>query len=300
MKTTGYELPASSPAATALAPGPASNAGTESESSLKPASRDGGSRAKKSPVYSAPALEKGFDILELLADQRKPMSLAQIASALDRSKSELYRMLAVLEARRYLRREEGSDEFHITNKLFDLGMSVPPVGTLTELAYPLLHKLAAETDQSCHLSVNSGNRVVVVARAESPFNVGVSVRVGHHVELCESGCGLVMMAWMNSFKRERLFTRFSEERSDFDDEQMRKELERIRAQGLEIKPSSTIQGVTDLSCPIVVQERGEAIGTMTIPFAKLSDSGINQDEAVERLRDTARQLSEMSLSYSSF
>lgn len=257
-------------------------------------------RSKPAPSYTAPALEKGFDILELLAKEAKPMTLAQIATSLDRSKSELYRMLAVLEARRYLRREDGSDEFHITNKLFDLGMSVPPVGTLTELAYPLLHKLAAETDQSCHLSVHSGARVVVVARAESPFNVGVSVRVGHHTSLCDSGCGLVLMAWMNPFKRERLFTKFSEERSDFADETMRKELQRIKEQGLEIKPSTTIEGVTDISCPIIVQERGEAIGTMTIPFANCYDSSITRDQAVERLRDTALQLSEMSISYSSF
>ncbi|MFB1033975.1 MAG: helix-turn-helix domain-containing protein, partial [Sinobacterium sp.] len=40
-------------------------------------------------VYSAPALEKGFEILELLAEKKAPMALAQISLELNRSKSEL-------------------------------------------------------------------------------------------------------------------------------------------------------------------------------------------------------------------
>ena len=43
----------------------------------------------KPRTYTAPALEKGLEILELLADVKEPLTLVQIAAKLNRSKSEL-------------------------------------------------------------------------------------------------------------------------------------------------------------------------------------------------------------------
>ena len=52
--------------------------------------------------YSAPALEKGLDILELLSRRSQSLTLSQIAAALGRSVNELFRMVQVLEARGYV------------------------------------------------------------------------------------------------------------------------------------------------------------------------------------------------------
>ena len=49
--------------------------------------------------YRAPALEKGLDVLELLADSARPLSTIQIGESFGRSRSEIFRMLSVLEDR---------------------------------------------------------------------------------------------------------------------------------------------------------------------------------------------------------
>ena len=59
--------------------------------------------------YAAPALEKGLDILELLAEVGEPLSTREIAERLARSKSEIFRMVFVLQQRGYLAREAGTD-----------------------------------------------------------------------------------------------------------------------------------------------------------------------------------------------
>ena len=69
-----------------------------------PASSRTAPRRPKS--YSAPALEKGLDIIELLASMQRPMATREIADQLNRSKSEIFRMVFVLVARGYLRRDE--------------------------------------------------------------------------------------------------------------------------------------------------------------------------------------------------
>jgi uncharacterized membrane protein len=45
--------------------------------------------------YRAPALDKGLDILEALAATEVGLTQAEIAKALDRSPSEIYRMLGM-------------------------------------------------------------------------------------------------------------------------------------------------------------------------------------------------------------
>ena len=54
--------------------------------------------------YRAPALDKGLDILELLAGTADGLSQAEIAKALDRTPNEIYRMLDRLVRRDFVRR----------------------------------------------------------------------------------------------------------------------------------------------------------------------------------------------------
>src|SRR5882757_615937 len=69
--------------------------------------------------YRAPALDKGLDILELLASTEESLSQAEIAKALDRTPNEIYRMLDRLVRRHYVARTSG-DRYELTLKLFAL------------------------------------------------------------------------------------------------------------------------------------------------------------------------------------
>ena len=84
--------------------------------------------------YSAPALSKGLDILELLASQTNGLKKNEIAQALDRSVNELYRMLVVLVARGYVMLDEESERYSLTMRLFELSHRFPPTRRLTTVA----------------------------------------------------------------------------------------------------------------------------------------------------------------------
>ena len=116
--------------------------------------------------YRAPALEKGLEILEFLAPKTRAMKLSEISAGLKRSKSEIFRMLQVLEQCQYLGRPEGEDGYVLTNRLFLLGMEHPPVKGLMETALPVMHHLAQQILQPCHLAIPSEELIVVVARVE--------------------------------------------------------------------------------------------------------------------------------------
>jgi DNA-binding IclR family transcriptional regulator len=238
--------------------------------------------------YRAPALEKGLDILELVARETAPLTLVQISDRLNRSKGEIFRMLQVLEERGYIARAPGLDGYSITNRLFMLGMVQPPVRDLLDVALPTMQRLAQEIWQSCHLVVASEDDIVVIARVESPSDVGYVVRVGHKRPIVQAASGAVIFAHQSAELQDRWLARLF----PADGSGKKKFLERVetvRAQGYARIPSARVDGVTDLSAPII--QDGRAVATVTVPFAKQDPQERPIDEAVERLVDAAGQIS---------
>jgi DNA-binding IclR family transcriptional regulator len=255
---------------------------------------------KKKRSYSAPALDKGFEILELLAEAQEPMSLAQISITLERSKSEIYRMIAALEHRGYLSRNEGGDLFRITNKLFDLGMKVPPVGTLVEAAFPVMHKLSADIMQSCHIAVANKNHMVVIARVQSPSIVGLSVRVGHHLDLYKTGSGRVLLSYMPTRVKEDILSTFEKTEKEFNREDCENLIERILSKGHARSKSPIVAGLTDLSFPIFLGKSKEVIACITVPYIVEKGVSLSIAKTESFARKAAEELSDLAQTYSGF
>ena len=91
--------------------------------------------ATSSKKYSAPALEKGLDILELLSKDATPLSTSTIAEKLGRSNAEIYRMILVLEQRGYIEKSEDIDGYQVTRRLLQLGTEHEPIKDQYVLSY---------------------------------------------------------------------------------------------------------------------------------------------------------------------
>lgn len=67
--------------------------------------------------YTAPALGKGLEVLELLANESGPLTPGQIARKLGRTTSEIYRVILTLEKRHYIEANGGKTGFALGSKL---------------------------------------------------------------------------------------------------------------------------------------------------------------------------------------
>ena len=243
----------------------------------------------KKPRYRAPALEKGLEILEFLAPRTGAMTLSEISEGVGRSKSEIFRMLQVLEERRYLARPPGSEGYALTNRLFMLGMEHPPVKGLVEAAIPLMHRLAAEILQPCHLAVASEDLIVVIARAESPGDVGFVVRVGHRRPIPHSTSGLVLLAFQPQETRARWLETIARKQIRYERKRLDDTVRSISRRGFACIPSVVLTGVTDLSAPILLH--GAAIAALTVPFAQRREARGELRKSIASLRQTAARIS---------
>jgi DNA-binding IclR family transcriptional regulator len=238
--------------------------------------------------YRAPALEKGLDVLELLAARGGPMGMVQIAAALNRSVSELFRMVQVLEHRGYVANTPTGDGLVLTNKLFSLGMAQAPTKTVLEAALPVMRRLSEAVGQSCHLAVASADQMVVVARVEAPGNQGFSVRVGYHRAIVEATSGLVLYAFQPEPIRAEWRARLESTVAPTAWAAFEARAKKARADQHVLAPSDVTRLVVDLSAPIYGPEGVAA--ALTSPYVE-SPTGIGVIDTIAAIRAAADEIS---------
>lgn len=216
--------------------------------------------------YLAPALEKGLDIIELLARQSEGLTQSQIAQQLDRSLQEVYRMVLSLERRGYIRRGPQGDALHLSMKLYDLALAFPPIEMLTAAAGPILRKLAMDTQQSILLTVLDGLFIRTIAYADSPANLGFRVRLGTASPVEHTASGRVILAFQPAATRTWTFETLAANGVRPDElRRVTQRVEAIAARRYELIADENIAGITDVSFPIL-DAKGVALAALTMPF----------------------------------
>jgi DNA-binding IclR family transcriptional regulator len=202
--------------------------------------------------YSVPALEKGLDVLEYLSEQAVPLTQAQLARALNRQAGEIFRMLACLESRGYLRREPVTGGYSLTLKLFELSRTHSPYEVLLKATQPLMRSLAEDLRESCHLCVLHRDRVLVLAQEDSPKPFRLSVEVGSLHSPLHTTSGRVLLANMEEAEREEILAHDLEWRREKPALRAAfiKRLAAIRARGYERAEGERFVGGLDIGVPV--------------------------------------------------
>jgi len=240
--------------------------------------------------YAAPALDKGLDILELLTAESDGLTSSEIARCLGRTVGEIFRMLVRLEQRGYVCQNPPGDRYYLTLKLFEVAHRYYPLHRLVSEGNPLLQRVAHRTGQSCHLAIMSSGEVVVVAQADAPGNMGFAVRLGARIDLLNTGSGNIILAFQEDETRARSLDAWQRQSGKKIPPDLQDQLERIRRRGFEELPSRGIKGIIDIGFPILNQH-GEAIVAMTVPFFPYVDGRVGPAQVKEALRTASSHLS---------
>lgn len=219
--------------------------------------------------YSAPALEKGLDILEMLCRSDHPLPQKDIAQRLGRSVGEIYRMLSCLVSRNYVTQVDDNN-YAITTKLFELSHINPPTHRLLFEAAPIMQRLANELDQACHLTVYSQGKQVVLAKVDTPSGMGFSVRAGAELDVLISASGRVLLAFQDAETRKLRIEEAMQRSPEQADPQIEVILDSIRSIGYESIPSVQVRGLYAVSFPIL-DTQGRAIAALTVPYSERMD-----------------------------
>lgn len=258
------------------------------------ASSSGRHATKNVARYSAPALEKGLDILEALSNSRDTCTLNELSQIVGRSASEIFRMVVTLERRGYIQADE-NDRYALTLKMFRLANRHQPVKALIAAALPLLQELAERSRQSCHLTLFRNGRVVIVAQVDSPERWSFGLKIGATMGLTDTSSGHVLLAWQDEVERARMLSSNIkvEGELDMDPGQLFALLDEARTRGYAVMPSIQIQGITNIAFP-VRGAAGRVVAAVNVPHIARIDGqprpGI--DQIKEIMSDICTRLSE--------
>jgi DNA-binding IclR family transcriptional regulator len=239
--------------------------------------------------YNAPALEKGLDILELLSEQDHGLTQVEIARQLNRSVSEIYRMLVVLRRRRLVDVDPDSDRHYLTTRLFEMANRTPIIARLTVEAAPVMRDLAYAIDESVHLTVQSDDLLLVIAQVDNPgYNV-LKIRLGARVPIWETSSGRALMAFQSDARIAEFLAAYPPP-APVEAGRLLKDLAAVRKRGYEQMRSYVIKGVVNVSAPVIGHD-GFAVAAMTIPYIERYSGGVPIDECRRKLIEAARILS---------
>jgi len=244
-------------------------------------------------AYLAPALEKGLDVLELLAGVPEGLTQSQIAQRFNRSLQEVYRMVVSLERRGYIRRSPPSDAFRLTMKLYDLALTFPPIAKLTEAAAPIMRRLSLDVEQSILLSVIDGTSIRAIAHVDSPAPIGFRLRLGTARPVAGTASGRVLLAFQSSAMQKWTFKAMAQSGiAAAELKRVKRRVEAIALSGYEFISGETFEGITDVSFPIL-DRKCEALAALTMPFLRSVADKVDIQRAAAIQFEAAAELSSL-------
>ena len=215
--------------------------------------------------YRAPALEKGLDILETLAAETRPQTLASLARTLGRTSSEIFRMVSLLEDRGYIRRDETSGTYRLSLKLYELAHTHSPFEALIRASRRPMRELSDAVSETCQLAVLRNGWLVTVAQEESAERVRLSVEVGSKAPALHTVSGRLLVAHLSPAASDEILEADQEFQGLSPRKQaaLRRELKTISQAGFTIAKSESRAG-EDIA--VIVGNRAiEVTASLAIP-----------------------------------
>lgn len=251
------------------------------EPAVEPASSETATPAA-GPRYTAPALEKGLDILEVLADNATGCTLNELAQKVGRKVSEIFRMAVTLQRRGFVQ-VDSNDRYTLTLRMFELAHRQQPLKSLVSVALPLLRELANRSRQSCHLTMYQGGRVVVIAQVESPERWSFGLKVGVVMGLTDTSSGHVLLAFRDEIDRARMLRAHIAVEGEFDMDpgELFSLLQEVRERGYSAMPSRQTRGITNIAFP-VMGAADHVVAAINVPYIERIDLNAGPDVAQVR------------------
>lgn len=249
------------------------------------------------------ALQRGLSILELLGGHPEGLPISQIAEHVSIPISGAHRQLQELARLGYVRQARGQGDYLLTVKLAALGLSFLGRSGVTDIAQPIMDRLAAASGELIRLSVIDGAQLVWVAVAQGATG-GLRYDPGREqgvvVHLATAAGGQAWLACMSDEDALALVSRQGIVPTGFVPgsnapktlKDMLKILKDTRKRGYAVATDSYMEGMTAMAVPLRRGDTDTMVGCLSIagPAVRMTKKRVK--ELAPLLADAAKELSQ--------
>jgi DNA-binding IclR family transcriptional regulator len=142
------------------------------------------------------AVDRALDILLCFTREEPTRSLTQIAESIHMSKTTVHRLLATLENKRFITRDNNTGLYRLGLRFVEMASIVLQDVELHRWAQPYLQRLAREYGETVDLSILDGSHVIYLEVIESPQRVKLAAAVGQRLPAFLTASGKALLAYL--------------------------------------------------------------------------------------------------------
>jgi IclR family pca regulon transcriptional regulator len=140
------------------------------------------------------ALARGLGVISAFDEQRRQMTLSDVARAVDLPRATVRRSLATLVSLGYL--EADGRLFRLTPRILKLAIAYLSSDPVPSILQPVCERLCRQVGASCSVAVRDGEEAVMIARAVPARPASVGLGVGYRLPVFCSALGRVLASAM--------------------------------------------------------------------------------------------------------
>lgn len=246
---------------------------------------------KDKSAYAVQAVENAFDILDSLAEETPNATLPCLATRLGISRNKTFRLLATLENRGLVEREEWSGIYRLGLSTVELAQRFIRSTNLIRLARPVMEGLARKHEEAVYLTVLRGDEVIFLDMVDCDRQIKATPLVGKRFPFFTNAAGKAI----RSFESRDLLERFAKRRrkaANFPDVAvLETEMNFIKEKGVAVDNGGLGEGI--ISVAVAVKDyAGKVVGALTMlgPSFRMVASRL-ENEIIPSLQEGAEMLS---------
>lgn len=241
--------------------------------------------------YAVQTVEKALDILETLTEESRHATLPYLAEKLDLSRNKAFRLLATLESKGLVERDETSGIYRLGISSVELAQRLLHSTSLIRHAHPVMERLARKHDEAIYIAVLKDDEVLFLDMVDCEQAIKTAPLVGRRFPFFSNAAGKAIKALESVDLLEKFFKKRSRGNGFPDPVILQSELKSVREQGFSVDHDGLGEGI--VSVAVAVRDyAGKVVGALTMlgPSFRMMTSRL-ENEIIPSLREGAEVLS---------
>jgi len=223
------------------------------------ATASSGDRTEPAGGLGGSSAERSLRLLSVLARHGRPISLAELCSALALPKGTVHRLCSQLVDGGFLMRDIDERSYVVGPRLRELALDTLHHDSVRSLRHQVLADLVVQVGETCNLTTLDGHQVMYVDRVEAKWPLRMALEVGSHVPLHGTASGKLFLAHLPKARRQALISRLTlsalTPHTITDAQALQTECERIARDGHACDREEFIAGLIAVAVPVFDSRR---------------------------------------------
>lgn len=211
------------------------------------------------------ALARGLRVIEAFGQDRRWLTLSDVARLVDLPRASVRRTLVTLVKLGYA--ETDDRLFRLTPRILTLAGAFLSSNPVSDIVQPALERLSDEVNEACSAAVLDGDEVTMIAHASPSRMLRVSAQIGFRLPALSSSLGRVLLAALDEQELDRFLARAAPTKltpsTVVDKAGIRRAIVKARSDGFSLVDQEVEAGFRSISVPLRRRD-GRVIAALNI------------------------------------